>query len=90
MCSLPYAMTANKTYLSTYFPSLFIKRMSLINKVNFKKCFSENYKRMRLTTRVYSIWLQEFQKLIYSLRVSKPSLNIVLAQVYNFIVIQSH
>ena len=56
MCSLPYAMTANKTYLSTYFPfktSLFIKRMSLINKVNFKKCFSENYKRMRLTTRVY-------------------------------------
>ena len=58
MCSLPYAMTANKTYLSTYFPfkpSLFIKRMSLINKVNFKKCFSENYKRMRLTTRVYGI-----------------------------------
>ena len=51
-------MTANKTYLSTYFPfktSLFIKRMSLINKVNFKKCFSENYKRMRLTTRVYGI-----------------------------------
>ena len=49
-------MTANKTYLSTYFPfktSLLIKRMSLINKVNFKKCFSENYKRMRLTTRVY-------------------------------------
>ena len=39
MCSLPYAMTANKTYLSTYFPvktSLFIKRMSLINKVNLK------------------------------------------------------
>ena len=39
MCSLPYAMTANKTYLSTYFPfktSLLIKRMSLINKVNFK------------------------------------------------------
>ena len=58
MCSLSYAMTANKTYLSTYFPfktSLFIKRMSLINKVNFKKCFSENYKRMRLTTRVYGI-----------------------------------
>ena len=59
MCSLPYAMTANKTYyLSTYFPfktSLFIKRMSLINKVNFKKCFSENYKHMRLTTRVYGI-----------------------------------
>ena len=49
-------MTANKTYLSTYFPfktSLLIKRMSVINKVNFKKCFSENYKRMRLTTRVY-------------------------------------
>ena len=58
MCSLPYAMTANKTYLSTYFrfkTSLFIKRMSLINKVNFKKCFSKNYKRMRLTTRVYGI-----------------------------------
>ena len=56
MCSLPYAMTANKTYLSTYFPfktSLFIKRMSLINKVNFKNCFSKIYKRMRLTTRVY-------------------------------------
>ena len=56
MCSLPYTMTANKTYLSTYFPfktSLFIKRMSLINKVNFKKWFSEIYKRMRLTTRVY-------------------------------------
>ena len=56
MCSLPYVMTANKTYLSTYFPfktSLFIKRMSLINKVNFKKCFSENYKCMHLTTRVY-------------------------------------
>ena len=51
-------MTANKTYLSTYFPfktSFFIKRMSLINKVNFKKCFSENYKRMRLATRVYGI-----------------------------------
>ena len=58
MCSLPYAMTANKTYLSTYFPfktSLFIKRMSLINKVNFKKFFTKNYKRMRLTTRVYGI-----------------------------------
>ena len=58
MGSLPYAMTANKTYLSTYFTfktSLFIKRMSLINKVNFKKYFSENYKRMRLTTRVYGI-----------------------------------
>ena len=27
--------------------------MSLINKVNFKNCFSENYKRMHLTTRVY-------------------------------------
>ena len=57
-CSLPYAMTANKTYLSAYFPfktSLFIKRMSLINKVNLKKCFSQNYKRMRLTTRVYGI-----------------------------------
>ena len=51
-------MTANKTYLLTYFPfktSLLIKRMSLINKLNFKKCFSENYKRMRLTTRVYGI-----------------------------------
>ena len=51
-------MTANKTYLSTYFPfetSLFIMRMSLINKVDFKKFFSENYKRMRLTTRVYGI-----------------------------------
>ena len=50
MCSPPYAMTANKTYLSAYFPFktfLFIKRMSLINKVNFKKCFSKNYKRMR-------------------------------------------
>ena len=59
VCSLPYAMTANKTYLSTYFlfkTSLLIKRMSLINKVNFKKCFSENYKRMRLTTRVYGIY----------------------------------
>ena len=58
ICSLPYTMTATKTYLSTYFPfktSLFIKHMSLINKVNFKKCFSENYKRMRLTTRVYGI-----------------------------------
>ena len=55
-------MTANKTYLSTYFPfktSLLIKRMSLINKVNFKKCFSENYKRMRLTTRVYGILTTE-------------------------------
>ena len=61
MCSLPYAMTTNKTYLSTYFPfktSLFIKRMSLINKVNFKKCFSENYKRMCLTTRVYGMCLK--------------------------------
>ena len=60
MCSLPYAMTANKTYLSTYFlfkTSLFIKCMSLINKVNFKKCFSKNYKRMRLTTRVYGIYV---------------------------------
>ena len=28
--------------------------MSLINKVNFKKRFSKNYKRMCLTTRVYS------------------------------------
>ena len=49
-------MTANKTYLSTNFPfeiSLFVKRISLINKVNFKKCFPENYKRMSLTTRVY-------------------------------------
>ena len=58
ICSLPYMMTANKTYLSTYFPfkaSLLIKHMSLINKVNFKKCFSENYKRMRLTTRVYGM-----------------------------------
>ena len=58
MCSLPYTMTANKTYLLTYFlfkTSLFIKRMSLINKVNFKKCFSKNYKRMHLTTRVYGI-----------------------------------
>ena len=39
MCSLPYAMTANKTYLSTYFPfktSMFIKHVSLINKVNIK------------------------------------------------------
>ena len=56
MCSLPYAMTANKTYLSTYFPfktSMFIKHVSLINKVNIKKCFSENYKCMHLTTRVY-------------------------------------
>ena len=55
-------MTANKTYLSTYFTfkaSLFIKRMSLINKVNFKKCFSENYKRMCLTTRVYGIYHEE-------------------------------
>ena len=45
MCSLLYAMKTNKTYLSTYFPFktfLFIKRMSLINKVNVKKCFSEN------------------------------------------------
>ena len=60
MYSLPYTMTANKTYLSTYFPfktSLFIKRMSLINKVNFKKCFSENYRCMRLTTRVYGIYV---------------------------------
>ena len=43
MCSLPYAMTANKTYLSTYFlfkTSLFIKRMSLINKQGeFQKMF---------------------------------------------------
>ena len=56
-------MTANKSYLSTYFPlktSLFIKRMSLINKVNFKKCFSENHMRMRLTTRVYGIWLSGY------------------------------
>ena len=29
--------------------------MSLLNKVNFKKCFFKNYKRMRLTTRVYGI-----------------------------------
>ena len=53
-------MTANKTYLSINFPfktSLFIKCMSLINKVIYKKCFSENYKRMRLTTRVYGIKL---------------------------------
>ena len=56
-------MTANKTYLSTYFPfktSLLIKRMSLINKVNFKKCFSENYKRMRLTTRVNGSYIRRF------------------------------
>ena len=42
MCSLPYTMTANKTYLSAYFPfktPLFIKRMSLINKVNLKNVF---------------------------------------------------
>ena len=51
-------MTTNNTHLSTYFDfktSLLIKRMSLINKVNFQKCFSENYKRMHLTTRVYGI-----------------------------------
>ena len=56
MCNLPYAITSDNTYISTYFcfkTSLFMKCMSLINKVNFKKCFSENYKRMRLTTRVY-------------------------------------
>ena len=42
MCNLPYAMTADNSYLSTYFrfeTSLFIKRMSLINKINFKKMF---------------------------------------------------
>ena len=58
MCNLPYGMTTNNTHLSTYFDfktSLLIKRMSLINKVNFQKCFSENYKGMRLTTRVYGI-----------------------------------
>ena len=58
ICNLPYAMTTSNTYLSTYFhfkTSLFIKRMSLINKGNFKKCFPENYKRMHLTTRVYGI-----------------------------------
>ena len=56
MCSLPYAMTAND--LPFKFPfktSLFIKRMSLINKVNSKKCFSENYKRIHLKTRFYGI-----------------------------------
>ena len=61
MCRLPYAMTANKIYLSTYIPfktSLFIKRMNLTNKVNFKKCFSENYKCIRLTTKVYGKGLQ--------------------------------
>ena len=44
ICNLPYMMTANNTYLSTYFPfktSLCIKRMSLINKVNFSKGFSK-------------------------------------------------
>ena len=64
ICSLPYAMTANKTHLSTHFPfkiSLLIKRMSLINKVNFNKCFSKNYKRMRLTTRVYGIDVLPFK-----------------------------
>ena len=57
MCSLPYMMTANDLpfNLFPFKTSLFIKRMSLINKVNSKKCFSENYKRIHLTTRFYSI-----------------------------------
>ena len=64
-------MTANKTYLSTYFSfktSLLIKCMSLINKVNFKKCFSKNYKRMRLTNRVYGSLFRknEASKMIFS------------------------
>ena len=51
MCSLPCAMTTNKLTFQLIFLLklfLFIKRISLINKFNFKKCFSENYKRMRL------------------------------------------
>ena len=71
ICSLPYAMTANKTYLSTYFPfktSLFIKR---INKVNFKKCFSKNYKRMRLATRVYGTLYSNGLQSMASVRYNK-------------------
>ena len=49
MCYLPSVITTHK---SIYFPSLFIKRMSLISKVNFQKEFSENYKRISLVIRV--------------------------------------
>ena len=39
--------------------------MRLTSKVNLTKCFSEKYKRMRLTTRLYGKYLVDYEQQVY-------------------------